>query len=792
MKILSTYSMPNYRNTSFQTREIKPVFKSEVSKEPKSNISKKFDNNKDLLSGGGLIIASIAAIWTFVRGHRAKINLKNKNKTLTKEKSNIDKNIEKSKQRVEELKKRNNDLSKEIEALRNQSTQPVVTNTTSEQSTQIVSETPKAIKNSQKQQEQNIAKPEKTIIESSSNVVIKTEPKPSEKAERPMDEFEKKVKDFQENFPKKVKALENAMEGLEGIKAKVDTETLLTKINDMKGFGRIQGYAETKKFFNQKYIEPLRNKNYKLIPNIILMYGPQGTGKTLFAEELAYEARCNRIKIDLGRDEKQNLAELKNSLAKATKIFEKAGQKSLIQIEEIDILSFKDEKLKSEFSNILNKLSEKYHSTIIATTNYPNLIDKNILDTQKLEMLYIAPPSKGDIAQILKFVCQYISEPNVNYEELAEQILNKAGNDFYSSARIYTFVKNVAKQHQSFTTKLTQQDIAKYIEKDLANADISAQNLAKEYKAYTNTQTEIEPEKDEFVEKVTKATNDLKQKIIQLEQDMKGVQGIKDKTDLSELLARLNNIKGFERIKGYNKIKEFFNLKLIDPIKNNKNDIPNAILMYGPQGTGKTLFAEGLAYETGAKYVEMGISRNELRNLQSLSEIAVNAKQNFEKTGKRTLIQIDEIDSLIIENNDVKEKFIKLLNSLSNNYYATIVATTNNPKDLDKTILQIPNFEKLYVPPAKKQDIAEILQYIGKYIGEPDVDYIKLADLVLAKAGENAYSSARIYKFITSVISKQKSLSNKLSQKDFETIITKDLFPPDINKKDIECYQGVF
>lgn len=794
MKILSTYSIINSRKTTFHAKDIKPIFKSEIPEEIISNAAESIETHHDLFGWVGGLLAGAAAIWALVKGHKTKADLKNKSKILTEEKNSVDKSIEKLRQSIEELKNKNINLDKELEDLKHQEMQPNILALPHTQKPKSPIETSGHSQNIQRENFSNLgASSNYRTPNVNSEVVVHQETRSIEKPDSSPDLFEEKVRDFQENYVRKVQGLEKEMESLQDIKGKIDIAEMLTKINEIKGFERIQGYSNVKDFLNEKYIKPLKNNDEKLIPNIILMYGPQGTGKTLFANELSYEAKCNKIKLDLERDESKNIVELKKKLNEAVKIFETTGKKSLIQIDELDILAFKDTKLQKEFLNIVNNLSEKYHSTIISTTNYPQFLDKSILDAQKIEMVYVAPPNKQDIAQILKFVCQYISESNINYQELAEQIIQKAGNDFYSSARIYKFISNVVEQHQNFTTKLTQKELLEYIKKYLANADISGSNIVAEYKNFTNNQVRGTAESDAFTQKVTEATNELKQRMGKLQQDLEQVQAIRDKSNISELLVKLNNIRGFERIRGYNNIKEFFNIKLINPIKTQNNkEIPNAVLMYGPQGTGKTLFAKELAYEMNAEYVEMEISRNELKNLQALTDIANNAKQTYEKTGKRTLIQIDELDALTLENKTIKDKFIKLIDNLSNGYCSTIIATTNNPQNLDKNILQISKFEKLYVPPANKQDIAEILQFVGAYIGEANVDYNKLADLVMLKAGKDAYSSARIYKFITSVVSRQKNLSNKLSQKDYETIITQELLPPDITRKELGSYQHIF
>ena len=282
---------------------------------------------------------------------------------------------------------------------------------------------------------------------------------------------------------------------------------------------------------------------------------------------------------------------------------------------------------------------------------------------------------------------------------------------------------------------------------------------------------------------------------------MKALEENKEVIEFSWSTAKrneLNNAKGFKRILGYRAQKSFLINKLINPIKN-KQEIPSLVLMYGPKGTGKTLFSKAVAHEANAEYIKLDLMLDEQENLAILKNAAETAKQTFEKTGKSTILHLDEIDGVVCD-----EKYADLLSNLSKQYHATLIATTNHPKEINPIILNAKNSERMYIPPANQNDIGEILKYVLKDFAEPSIDYNKYAKMIIDNGNGSAYSNAKIYELADNIVNKhygeifnkkvQQKISSELvpvSEQEIRNAIENNL-QPDITKETLETYKKVF
>ena len=308
-------------------------------------------------------------------------------------------------------------------------------------------------------------------------------------SEKDKEHWDRTIKEVEEEFAEHKKQLDEIEKQMYANKEIIEYRATSSKralLAQAKGFGRILGYQTQKNFFNEKFLKPIRTNSE--LPNMILMYGPKVTGKTLFAKAVAHEGGANYLQLELTLSKQEDLQNLKNAAQKAKELYQKTGKSSVIHIDEIDGIVFTD-----EYAEILNKLSKDYHATLFATTNHPKQLNPQLLNANKSEKIYMPTATKEDIAEIFKYVLKDFSEPNVDYNQLAQMAIDKANGAAYSNANIYNLADKIVEQHygnmmnkkidhkiSSDLKPVSAKEILKAISENL-KPDIS-QEILKEYK----------------------------------------------------------------------------------------------------------------------------------------------------------------------------------------------------------------------------------------------------------------------------------------------------------------------
>ena len=262
-----------------------------------------------------------------------------------------------------------------------------------------------------------------------------------------------------------------------------------------------------------------------------------------------------------------------------------------------------------------------------------------------------------------------------------------------------------------------------------------------------------------------------------------------------EQIYKKNDAQGFASIAGYketkNQLATMFGVPLIQNKKNPDVKVPNVIALYGPIGTGKTIFGASLAKQFdcingGSLLLKVGDDINFSR----LMKIANEAKTNFKKTGKRTIIQIDEVEffgtkqtpSFWKRLTGKPENFEEFLSVCSEKYGCTLVVTTNEPDKIDNSIKSKIKF--LYVPIANEDDMAEILKFHVNNRNNENINYKKLVALLVDKTKDgSAFTNARLEDIVKTVISRHGVLNQKLLEEEIKNR------EPDISKEEINYYK---
>lgn len=182
------------------------------------------------------------------------------------------------------------------------------------------------------------------------------------------------------------------------------------------GFQDIGGYQVIKDFIQKYVINVLRfadrAKRFALpLPRGILLFGPPGTGKSLFANALAREVNLPFINLVTENIYSKWLGESGQNLKNAITLAEKMSP-AIVFIDEIDRFGKRGvssdsagEETKRVFSQFLEWLGRTdRQSIIVGTTNVPDHLDEAFLRTgrfdYKIPFLYPGDSARLDILQV--------------------------------------------------------------------------------------------------------------------------------------------------------------------------------------------------------------------------------------------------------------------------------------------------------------------------------------------------------------------------------------------------------
>lgn len=257
----------------------------------------------------------------------------------------------------------------------------------------------------------------------------------------------------------------------------------MSQIDKNKGFNRIFGYEDIKILLTNNFIfdSIMKNKtsNENTVPNAILFYGPNGNGKSTFAKALAEQSMTNLSLINTACFENEALESIKEELEKALKNYINSGkdkQRTIILVDEADLLGEKESLVHDEFVNLIKDCSDKYKSTIFMTTNYPEFLSEKILSEEITPLKVGIRPADIDIAKkiILNLLGENYSEDKNLDKVLDLLFFNK--EIIYSNGNIAQLTKQALRENliqpldimvkylqtNQITPKITQDTIRKF------------------------------------------------------------------------------------------------------------------------------------------------------------------------------------------------------------------------------------------------------------------------------------------------------------------------------------------
>jgi transitional endoplasmic reticulum ATPase len=257
------------------------------------------------------------------------------------------------------------------------------------------------------------------------------------------------------------------------------------------------------------------------------------------------------------------------------------------------------------------------------------------------------------------------------------------------------------------------------------------------------------------------------------------------------------NPKGLDSIAGMNDLKQVFLKDIIEPLTNKdrfekfKIAMPNAILLFGPPGCGKTYFIKKISEEIGYHLI---MTSQSTYGSSFIHGTSLKIKEVFDEAISHSpcLLFIDEIDSLfpkreglgIGQSHKQEEinEFLVQMNQLAK-AGVLLLAATNKPQLIDEALLRTGRMDKLiYVG---LPDLQSRIDLFGYYLRNRPIDQISLEKVSEFTEG---YSCSDI-EYIANESAKTALFNNqeRITEDNILEVIQKT--KPSISKASIKQYE---
>ncbi len=515
-------------------------------------------------------------------------------------------------------------------------------------------------------------------------------------------------------------------------------------------------------------------------PKGILLSGPPGTGKTLLAKAVANEANAYFVAINGPEIMSKYYGE---SEARLREIFEEAKKNApaIIFIDEIDAIAPKREEVTGEVEKrvvaqlltLMDGLQERGQIVVIGATNRPDAVDPALRRPGRFDReIHISMPDKRARREILSVHTRNM--PLCTKADVENKVCN-SGED--------VDLDRIAEMTHGYT-----------------GADIAA--LAKEAamaslrKAITRGLINVD--QDVIPQEIL---NKLKVGMSDFLEAMKYVHP----TVLREVIIEVPEVR-WDDIGGYDAIKQELREIVEWPMKYKHYfdelgvEPPKGILLFGPPGVGKTMFAKAVATESGANFIAV-------RGPELLSKWVGESEKAIREVFKKArmaapcVVFFDEIDSIApargsrLGDSGVTDRMVNQLlaemdgvGTLKN---VVVMAATNRPDILDPALLRPGRFDRvIYVPPPDVKARVEIFKVHTRRVKlNNDVNIEELAKKAEGYTGADIAALVREAAMLAlrETIRERAARAKAVSAQHFEEAFKR--IPPSLSPEDIRRYE---
>ncbi len=203
-------------------------------------------------------------------------------------------------------------------------------------------------------------------------------------------------------------------------------------------------------------------------------------------------------------------------------------------------------------------------------------------------------------------------------------------------------------------------------------------------------------------------------------------------TEFQDVIAFLEPNGGMSLVGGHERIKKYLQMRVVDAIARGERDmVPTGILFLGPPGTGKTMMASALAFDSGFNSVQI---RPDLIFSKWVGESERNLERLLTclKAMAPVIAFIDEIDQKFQRgqgdgnqvNNNVFGRMLEFISLPSNKGQIVFIAASNKPELIDPALMRSGRFgvRVPFLPPDPDERADIFRRSWGKYnYTTPDV-----------------------------------------------------------------------